>query len=618
MKNYIGIDLGTTNSVICSFDGNAIRIWKSPTEQNDVTPSAIYFDRRGNKHIGKRAYDAAPSNPDSTTTLFKRFMGTSTPIELSAMGTTMTPEECSAEVLRVMFGYLDEEIRKDVDVGTVITVPAAFNQMQKTATMRAAELAGIGRVALMQEPVAAVMSVLHSRRVDGIFIVYDLGGGTLDIALAESLDGRINLLGHGGISMCGGRDFDRMLVDSVIKPWLFENFDLPINLSANPKYEILLKLAAWAAERAKIELSAREESVISLTESEIRSQDQNGEDLYLDIPLTRTTINGLIDEKVNETIEAVRETLANTGISQHDVERIVFIGGPTNYKPLRDKVSFELGITASSEVNPMTAVAEGAAVFAESIDWQSESRDRKSKRGSLETSEELNLRFNFIARTPDKSAKVIVLYEGEVVANHEFQIDSLDTGWTSGRIPLNNGKVVEVPLLKSGDNTFKAFVFDAFGAPMPLENDKLTITRTAVTVEAIPASHSVGIAVREKFGGASTVEWLIRKGDELPSKSTKIFLAEESLKSGSSNSLDFYLLEGESEEPFDNRVIGTLKISGTDFEGGVIPAGGELECDFEMLDSGTIVLTDFHPKHQSHFRIRKEFLLTSRRTNGLQ
>ena len=237
MNNYVGIDLGTTNSAICSYDGDETRIWKSP-EQNDVTPSVIYIDRRGNKYVGKRAYDSAPHSPDYAAMLFKRLMGTSTPIKLSAVDIAMSPEECSSEILRVLFGYLPEELRNDPDVGTVITVPAAFNQMQKNATMQAAQLAGIGRVALMQEPVAAVMSVMKARNADGIFVVYDLGGGTLDVALAESIGGRINLLAHGGIAMCGGRDFDRLLRDSVIKPWLFENFDLPEDLSTNSSYKI--------------------------------------------------------------------------------------------------------------------------------------------------------------------------------------------------------------------------------------------------------------------------------------------------------------------------------------------------------------------------------------------
>ena len=492
MNNYVGIDLGTTNSAICSYDGDRTRIWKSP-EQNDVTPSVIYIDRRGNKYVGKRAYDSAPHSPDNAARLFKRLMGTSTPIKLSAVDLTMTPEECSSEILRVLFGYLPEELRDDSDVGTVITVPAAFNQMKKNATMQAAELAGIGRVALMQEPVAAVMSVMKARNADGIFVVYDLGGGTLDIALAESLSGRINLLAHGGIEMCGGRDFDRLLVDNVIKPWLFENFNLPEDLSINPNYKSLLRLAAWAAERAKIELSAREEAIISLSETEARVRDQSNQEIYVDIAVARSTLDNLIEEKVGESIGAARETLAKAGLSAHDVERVVFIGGPTNYKPLRDKVSFQLGIPASAEVNPMTAVVEGAALFAESIEWRSENRSRKSNRGRFASTGALDLIFNYTARTPGTRAKIVVQVGGEVMPGTEFQVDSLDTGWTSGRLPLKDGAAVDVSLSKSGENAFKVFMFDAAGGPVALEQDKIVVTRTAATVGAIPASHSIGI-----------------------------------------------------------------------------------------------------------------------------
>jgi molecular chaperone DnaK len=123
MKHYIGIDLGTTNSAICSFDGQTTRIWKSP-EQNDVTPSVFYIDRRGNKYIGTRAYNAAIRNPNNAASLFKRYMGTKTRLKLSGAKLEFSPEECSAEILKVLFGYLPEEIRNDPDLGTVITVPA--------------------------------------------------------------------------------------------------------------------------------------------------------------------------------------------------------------------------------------------------------------------------------------------------------------------------------------------------------------------------------------------------------------------------------------------------------------------------------------------------------------
>ena len=368
-NNFIGIDLGTTNSAICSYDGAETKIWKS-RELNDVTPSAIYIDRRGNKYVGMRAYNQAPRSPDNCATLFKRFMGTSTPIELSAVDRTFTPEECSAEILKTVFGYLDEGIRNSPDTGTVITVPAAFDQMKKNATMEAAEMAGIGKVALMQEPVAAVMSVMRARDTDGIFLIYDLGGGTLDVAIAESTSGRVYLLANGGIEFCGGRDFDRILVDNVVRPWLLENFELPEDFSANPTFKTLMGLAAWASESAKIELSAKDDVLIKLNEDEIRTRDLNGDEIYLEIPLLRDTFDKLIDEKVNDSILCARETISEAGLTPNDLECIVWVGGPPNYKNLQDKVAFELSIKSDIlYVNPMTAVAEGASVYAESIDW---------------------------------------------------------------------------------------------------------------------------------------------------------------------------------------------------------------------------------------------------------
>ncbi|EGM6320786.1 Hsp70 family protein [Escherichia coli] len=604
---YVGIDLGTTNSAICSFDGESIRLYKSP-EQHDVTPSAIFIDRRGNKYVGSRAYNNAARNPDNAAVLFKRLMGTSTPVKLPAVNLTMTPEECSAEVLRALYGYLPEEIRGDGDTGTVITVPAAFNQMQKDSTMAAADAAGLGRVALMQEPVAAVMSVMRQRKTDGIFVVYDIGGGTLDVAIAESIGGRVNLLAHGGIAMCGGRDFDRILFDNVVKPWLLENFDLPEDLASNSQYKSLRTLATWAAEKAKIALSQSDESVISLAENELGVRDQAGEEIYLDIPINRSLYDDLIAFKVDESIQATRESIEKAGLSPHDIERIVFVGGPAQYKNLRDKVAFELGIAPSTDVNPMTAVAEGAAVFAESIDWASQSRGRKSARGAISAGGALDLSFNYIARTPDSKAKIVAKLGSSAPAGVEFQIDSLDTGWSSGRIALKDGAGIELNLTKPGDNTFKVFVFDSNGGPVSLREDKIVIARTAVSIDAIPASHSIGIEARNKVGGRSILVNIVKEGDQLPKKGKEIFKAGESLKAGSPGSLNFKLWEGDIDDTIhDNRFIGLFKISGTDFDDDVIAAGADLICEYEVRDSGNIFLEVSVPSISGSFQSSHNF-----------
>ena len=603
--NYIGIDLGTTNSAISTFDGEHTQIYKNP-EQYDVTPSVIYFDKRGNKYVGTRAYNNSIRNEANSALLFKRFMGTNTKIKIKALDKELTPEECSAEILKTLFGYLPEEIRQSNDTGTVITVPAAFNQMQKDATKQAAELAGIGNVALMQEPVAAVMSVMQHRKSDGIFLVYDLGGGTLDVAIAESISGKVNLLSHGGIAMCGGRDFDRIIFDNVVKSWLMQQFNLPEDFSTNPQYKTLRRMALWALEKAKIELSSRDEAIISLPETELNVFDLDGEEIYIDIPLTRNEFDALIDEKINDSIDAVRASLEKAGLTPHDIERIVFVGGPTQYKPLRDKVAFELGISQSTDVNPMTAVAEGASIFAESIDWSKENRSRKSSKGSLQTSE-VDLQFNYLARTPSDKAKLVVK-AGSANSNVEIQIDNIDTGWTSGKMLLGTGISTHLPLTKRGVNIFKIFIFDENGMPVNLKEDTIEITKTAASIDAIPASSSIGIEARDKIGGNLVLDYLVKEGDKLPVKGTKIFKSEESLKAGSPQSIRFKLWEGEISDPIeDNRYIGTFEIRGTDFDTGVIPSGAELVLDYEILDSGNIILDISVPTIGNSFHSGRNF-----------
>ena len=294
-------------------------------------------------------------------------------------------------------------------------------------------------------------------------------------------------------------------------------------------------------------------------------------------------------EKVNDSIKAVRETLEKAGLGPQDVERIVFVGGPTNYKPLRDHVGFELGLPASTEINPMTAVAEGAAIFAESIDWESQSRHRKTNRGTLASTGPLNVRFNYTARTPS-GGRIIAQADDDVPPGTEFQVDNLDSGWNSGRMALTHNTEVNLPLSRTGENRFTVAVFDGSGRPCALEQNTIAITRTAAMVEAIPASHSIGVEVRETLGGRPSVDWLVRANDELPKKGTRIFKAGESLKAGSNGSLNFRLLEGESDEPEYNRLIGMLKVTGADFDDGAIYAGADLQCEYEMLDSGAIVL----------------------------
>ena len=612
MANYVGIDLGTTNSVISTYDGTNPRIWKSG-EGNDVTPSAIWIMRRGSTMVGQRAYYQVVQSPDNCATEFKRKMGTSTPIELSGANRTLTPEECSAEILKTLFGYLPEEIRNSPDTGTVVTVPAAFNQMKKNATSQAAEMAEIGNVKLMQEPVAAVMSYMRVRKTDGRFLVYDLGGGTFDAAIAESTGGRVALLAHGGIEFCGGRDFDRLLRDNIVLPYLHERYNLPDDLSVDPAFRKLRRVAERGCENAKIRLSSEVEYPINVgdIDEEEPLLDLNGAEIYEDIPLHRDTFDKLIAEKINDTINRARETMEECGVNAQDLDCIVWVGGPTSYKPLRDKVIAELGIEGDLyAVDPMTAVAEGASIFAESIDWRSEKRERKSNRGQISAAE-LPFRFNYIARTSADTSKIAVQVDGNVPGGSEFEVVSLDGAWISGRYPLKHATTVDAPLPNHGDNKFEVTVYDTAGEP--LKQEEIIITKTAAILDAIPASHTIVLEVLDRLGGQPKPLPLIQKGEPLPKKGSikQQLIAGQTVIAGSSDSLKFILWEGDIEHPINkNRFIGCLEVTGGDFDDGIISEGSDLICNYEILDSDEIILEVEAPEiagiYKENFFSRKE------------
>ena len=585
MRHFIGIDLGTTNSAICSFDGSATRVWKSP-EQSDVTPSAIYVDRHGHRFYGRRAYDMAPADEKNAATLFKRYLGTSMKFTLEASGEELTPEECSAEILRLLYGYLPREWQEDSETATVITVPAAFNQMKKDATLQAAQLAGIGQVALMQEPVAAVMSIMKEKPIDGIFLVYDLGGGTFDISVAEHAGGQVNLLAQGGREMCGGRDWERMLLRSVVIPWLRQNFSLPDGIERIPEYRRLRQLALYACEQAKIELSMRSEAFIRMDESVLAQKDLKGEDIYLNIPLTRPQLNDLIGELLAATVEVTRDTVQKAGVRMQDVNSIVFIGGPTMYPPLQDYVMRALSLSRKGEANPMTAVAEGAAIFAESIDWSSRVHHRLE---SVRKDEEKDFEIRYEQRVSADTARVAVIHrEGKAFS---AEITSEADGWTSGRVSFTGRGILNVPLRQVGSASFRLRLFDSENREVPLSGDRLTFSRVAASVSAIPSSHAIAIKALERVGGPAVPVYLVRENERLPKRGTVTLRAGKRLVAGSNDALVFTLWEGEIRDPIeDNRYIGIYRIPGISIPSGVVNVGDEIQCEYEVGESGTLQL----------------------------
>jgi molecular chaperone DnaK len=597
---YLGIDLGTSNSVVVGNLNSQLRIFKT-SEGSDVLPSVIYIDQRGHRLYGRRAYEQTRLSPDNVAKGFKRLMGTSTPLTFRASGQVMTPEECSAEILRQLVSQALLETSAAEIGGTAITIPAAFNQMQSEATLRAAAAAGLDRVVLLQEPIAAAMAQTKSN--SGQFLVYDLGGGTFDLALIQNLSGSINIIGHEGINMLGGQDFDHILINEVIRPWLMETFSLPEDFQKNTKYMRLIGKCLMAAETAKIELSAVDNAIIFMSDEDLRVQDETGLDIYLDIAITRGQFEELVEPSLVRTLEMARLIIKGNGYTTQDIDRIVFVGGPSKMPWIRERVPRELGIAADLSVDPMTAVAMGAAIYAESREWAATSTKRKATRASTDVPD-LGLKFDYQARTTQDSVRLRLRAEPQAVAARlSVQADAPEHGWTSGRVTIAYETSIDLPTRTLGENQFRLTVFDGSGLPVAQAGSTIVITRTHSTAAAIPATQTIAVKVRSGSTRLRNIlQPLIKKGTPLPARGSQPLRAAYSIGPNLPGQIDLELFQDEGAlEPDLNLAIGSFRIRHHDLpEGMTIKEGDPVIFQWAMNDSGLLTVTAELPSlHQT-------------------
>jgi len=588
---YLGIDLGTSNSAVVGVDDHGVRLFKT-SDGKDVLASVLYFDRSGRMSLGTRAYAQLELAPDKVAHGFKRLMGTSSKVELEGAGKSLTPEEASSEVIRELLRQVEAETGSREIEGAIITIPAAFDQMQSEATIKAAQAAGLSRVGLLQEPVAAAMAALEgATRRDGRFLIYDLGGGTFDLALVEASGGAVNVIAHEGIKMLGGRDFDRAIVDSVIRPWLSANFKLPDNPSADPRFKRLLAVMRMKAEQAKIDLSTRDTAVIYLSEDDTRAEDLDGNPIYVEVELSRDQYESLIKDRLLETIQLSRKVLKDNGFSHEDIDRLVFIGGPSKTPVIREMVSRELGIPADHTTDPMTAVARGAAIFSESREWSGEKGQKKSARGSVTSKGTITSRVVFTARSADEKARLRVEAE---TANGTYRCRVVGPeGYDSGWLPLHEKVSLDVPLKKVGKHVFKVEIEDEAGSKA-CDDQIVEITRTEASAAAIHATRTVSIKVAD--GPASerrnTLLPLVRKGTPLPARDVVSLKLREKLVGGTTGMFDVEIFNQEDgvDQPELNLAVGVFRVHADDLlePGEVLEAGTEVQILWEMDDNGLI------------------------------
>jgi len=608
---YIGIDLGTSNSAIVGCENAQLRLFKAE-DGRDVLPSVIHFSRSGNMTVGARAYAQADLAPGNVAQGFKRIMGTASEVPLPGANRSIAPEDASAEIIAALLRQAEAESGTRDFAGAIITIPAAFNQMQSEATIRAATRARLERVGLLQEPIAAAMAALEgATRRDGKFLVYDLGGGTFDVAVVEAVNGSVNILAHEGINMLGGRDFDRLIVQSVVRPWLDEHFDIPADASVQPRYARLFAVARYRAELAKIELSTRQETVIYLSDEDTRVEDENGEPIYVECPLTRATLEGLIIDKVDESIALCRKVLADNGLGHEDMDRIVMIGGPSKMPLVRDRVSGELGIPLDHQTDPMTAVARGAAIFAESRDWSQARGQRKSTRASTRSSGTIDLLVQYTARVSTDRATLRISAELPG-PGFKYRIRGA-LGHDTGYADFDGKAQVTLPLATPGDNAFTVEVVDPEGrAACPAQ--AVCITRIAASASAIPATKTVSVKVARGpvAERRNTLVPLVTKGTPLPARGSETFKLRETLSTepGSRFDIELYNQEPGVDDPLLNLPIGFFRFNGADVldSGARLPAGSEVAVHWSMDDNGLITCTVELPDIGLHFDERNFYV----------
>jgi molecular chaperone DnaK len=347
MSKVIGIDLGTTNSVVSVLEAGEAKVIQN-AEGNRTTPSVVAF-KNGERQVGEVAKRQAITNPNTIMSI-KRHMGTEHKEKIEDK--EYTPQEISAMILQNLKetaeSYLGETVEK-----AVVTVPAYFNDSERQATKDAGKIAGLEVERIINEPTAAALAYgLDKQEEDEKVLVFDLGGGTFDVSLLELGDGVFDVLATAGDNRLGGDDFDNVVIDFLVDTFKKEN---SIDLSND---KMAMQRLKDAAEKAKKDLSGVSSTQISLP---FISAGESGP-LHLETTLTRAKFEELSSDLVKRTMEPTRQAIKDSGLNKNDIDEIILVGGSTRIPAVQEAIKKEVGKEPNRSVNPDEVVAMGAAI----------------------------------------------------------------------------------------------------------------------------------------------------------------------------------------------------------------------------------------------------------------
>ena len=602
-----GIDLGTTNSSIAVLEKTGPRIIRN-NDNWQFTPSTVWADKNGALRVGMSAKERVYSDPKNGAAEFKLMMGKAHSHPFERLNRSLTPEELSAEVLKSLKDDVRRETGEDLEA-TVITVPAAFDQPESEATRRAAKMAGINFSPLLQEPIAAALAYGFQHEHENVFwLVYDMGGGTFDAAVIHVKDGMIQVVNHGGDNNLGGKLIDWAIVDQLFVPTLVRSFYLPEFRRGNDKWISAFAKLKLNAEKAKIALSKDRSYELS---GEFICVDDSGQPAQLDMAVSRVQIEKIIDPFLSRSLNICRNVLQEQKLSSGDISKIVLVGGPTVTPYFRqvlpDSVA-GLGIPIDFSVDPLTVVAQGAALFAGAQKVQ-------QKGASIPVGEfKLGLEYKPVGNDPEP------LIGGRVsgarpqsFAGYTVRILNPDSRppWDSGKLPLSaeGTFIANIRAEIGAQNSFHIQLCDPAGTRLPLSPSVFPYMVGLVITDP-PLPHSIGIAMAD-----NKVDWLFTKGTPLPAKAKADHLTTIQIRKGVQNSnLKIPFVEGNNSDHADlNRKIGHLVIEPKNITRD-LPAGSSVEIRLEVDTSRLLKGTVYIPVLDQEFPIKIEGLVKPQRS----
>ena len=494
IKIDYGIDLGTTNSAICRMEKGEPRIQKIEVT-DDTMPSCVSVNKKGTLRIGASAYSAMQSDKQRATkswkeeasnayTEFKRTMGTDTLYPCTNLDKNFTSEELSSEVLKTLKSFVTDEIINSA----VITVPAKFTVNQKTATLEAAKMAGIKRCELLQEPIAASMAFgLATDEKDGLWMVFDFGGGTFDAALLRVEDGIMQVFDTEGDNFLGGKDLDYAVVDEIIIPYLKENYAISSILADEKKKKVLRDAMKTYAEDVKNQLSFKDHEDIISNLGEL-GEDEDGEEIVLDLTVTQEDAFAVMRPYFQKAVDICKNLLQRNNLTGAKLNKLILVGGPTHSPLIRRMLKEQITPNVDTSIDPMTAVATGAALYASTLD--NEVNEDEIQIGTIKL--EMGYESTSVETTEWVSVK---LADNSSLSKVWVELVRADKAWSSGKTEVDStGNVIETNLVEGKPNSFSVLAYDDKGNAIPCFPSEITIIQGS-KVGSATLIYNFGIAI---------------------------------------------------------------------------------------------------------------------------